>query len=964
MLVWFEERNRYTVFKTLNLDTRIIHSFRNNLAFTSLYILEHYPHFMAGVDSEFKAAYDTIHNEVTEISKNASIKDWGTGFEKWCIPKLSQWFQIPEQDVYWVGRLGNERMLDIGMIDRTHGLIYIFQCKSSENQDHSKATVQSYKLVNEPNEALKWLKTTPLDGQTDRKKFAIDVAEFLNCDLDDLKDQSDDNFRLLFVTNSVVSENKQVKQMVKAGLEIWDIEKLSNNCFKKKRELSNLIDFYHLSNPKEGEKITSMFGYVKAQDLVNFSRIKSSSNQIDDTLFEDNLRHQLHTKQAKAIRNDILKSLLNSPKDFPSLNNGLLIVGSKTKKYSQGWVSNPNGTLAWDGTNKPNDLSRLVAKATPSKEEEKEIKNLKSELKLIQDEITSMQISHAGIINGGQTTTALYDHIVKNTIPIDAKGEPIYLSKDDSQAAKDAFVFCKICFIEEGDEFSRQNLAIASNRQNPIEAIDYLSYRTEHLKISQELNSLDHAILYMYKRGLDNLAKEDEHWKNRVSSNLDARYMRKIPIDTYGLNLLATREGKPGKAREGAETANILVVGSENYEAVFSAPSRFDIKIVIFGEFLRRITELQRRTRNNLVKIQKEKDMKMVVAESDEDEKDKLRQTHSNRIAQNIGFTNYWTYSLMYLFHKIFTQIANNYFSKKKDTIFEDCKDKTECIELLYNLAIHNEDTNFLESMDIMSLCFHHNANKTHFSDDTRPDSKNKIRVHFEKGDLLVLLNGKSDTHPILFKTIYTIYDALRTKYNVTQAGNYFNAKKNIDHIWSTSLEPKCNEDGAILSTFGIQVSTKATTPAVAAVAAVAAVRPYDELLKLCEGFEETDKFEEFVEELVEEELHIRIVLKILSKKKLKRVRNILVEKKVKNVPKQNDFLPSLLEEIAKEVDKLGIEGDTGVAPKPATESIPLPEEKTGSTGNGIKPVDEDLKEIKVVDNVDPNLDDPDVKLV
>jgi len=346
----------------------------------SLYIPAQHPQFMAGIDDRFKSAYDTIHDEVTELNSSATIKDWGTAFEKWCIPKLSQWFQIPEQDTFWVGAKGDERMLDIGMIDRTHGIIYIVQCKSSEKKDHSKATRQSYKLVDEANQALKFLKAEPDDGKPERKKFAREVCDFLGCDLGDLKNQSDDNFRRLFVTNSVVTENKQVKAMVKAGMGIWDIEKLYNNCFKKKRELSNAIDVYHLSEPKEGEHITSRFGYVKVRDLVNFSRIGKSSKQIDDTLFEDNLRHQLHTKEAKAIRNDILKSLLENPKDFPSLNNGLLVVGARTKVYSQGWIANPNGTLAWEGSDKPAKFTKLTTNKSRSPDEEKELENLKTEM--------------------------------------------------------------------------------------------------------------------------------------------------------------------------------------------------------------------------------------------------------------------------------------------------------------------------------------------------------------------------------------------------------------------------------------------------------------------------------------------------------------------------------------------------------------------------------------------------------
>jgi hypothetical protein len=875
---------------------------------------------MAGIDKEFKAAYETIYNEVTEISKNDSIKDWGTGFELWCKPKLSQWFQIPDEDTFWVGQHGDERKLDIGMIDRTHGVIYIVQCKSSTKKDYSKATKQAYTQVHEPKEALHYLKTTPDDGKSSRREFAIKVAEFLNCDLADLKDQSDDNFRLLFVTNSVVTENKQIKQMVKEGLEIWDIEKLYTNCFKKKRELSIEIDVYHLSKPQEGEKITSMFGYVKAVDLVNFAKIRKAGNQIDDTLFEDNLRHQLHTDSAKAIRNDILKSLLKNPKDFPSLNNGLLIVGTKTKKYSQGWIANPNGTLAWDGTDKPNKLAILAGK-TRDNDEDKEMKKLTAEMDEIQNEVTSMLISHPGIINGGQTTTALFNHIIDSLIPTDEKGNAVAFINDDLKAAKDALVFCKICFIEEGDDASRQQLAIASNRQNPIEAIDYLSYRPEHKRIFDAMDTLDHAILYQYKRGLDSRAEGDAVWKAKVSSNLDARYMRKIPIDTFGLNLLATREGKPGNAREGPDSSKILVVGSDNYEAVFDAPSKFDIKIVVFGEFLRRITELQRRTRNSLVGEQKKKDKAVIDAIPDEDEKDKRRQEHSTRIALNIGFTNYWTYTLMYLFYKIFSQIAKNYFAKKKDTIFEKCESEQECVELLYNLAIHGKDSDFLESADTMSLCFHKNARKTHFSDDTGPDPKNKIKVHFEKGDILTMLTGQSDTHPILFKIIHTIYESLHSKFDTAKAGGYFNDQTNIDKIWGP-LETKCNGEEAILSTFGIQVSNKAT-----AVAVPPSRDPYEKVKLMCEDYNEEDEFGEFVQELVEEKLHNQVPWKDLSKKKLKRVRKILVDKNVQGVPKQNDFLKEL-ENLINKLDSTY--GDVNTPkPTPNPEPEPEPQKKT-----------------------------------
>ena len=876
---------------------------------------------MAGINEVFKSAYDTIHIEVTELNKSSSVKDWGTAFEKWCVPKLSQWFQIPEADTFWVGEKGDERMLDIGMIDRTHDIIYIVQCKSTENEDYNKATTQNYKMVAEADLALKWLKDVPDDGKAERKKFAREVCEFLGCNLDELKNQSDDKFRRLFVTNSVVTQNKQVESMVKNGLEIWDIEKLYNNCFSKKRELSNEIDVYHLSEAKEGENITIRFGYVKAIDLVNFSRINRSSNQIDDTLFEDNLRHQLHTKEAKAIRNDIIKSLLENPKDFASLNNGLLIVGARTSKYSQGFKPNPHGTLAWEGSDKPSKYVKLSNNKSKSPEEEKELKILEDEMNTISKEITSILISQPGILNGGQTTTALYDHIVKHLIPHDENGKDLSVPQDELKAAKDALVFCKFCFIQEGDETSRQKLAIASNRQNPIEAIDYLSYRPEHKRIFEAMDSLPHSILYLFKRGLGNRADEEESWKTRVSSNLDARYMRKIAIDKFGLNLLATREGKPGKAREGADAAKILVVGSDNYEAVFGKPSKFDMKVVIFGEFLRRITELQKRTRNQLVGEQKKKDIAAVANIADEDDKNKERQKQSNTIARNIIFTNYWTYTLMYLFYKIFTEIASNYFPKREDTIFENCKNEEECVELLYNLAIHGENSDFLESTDAVSLCFHKNASKTHFSDVTRPDStdpKNKIKVHFEKGDILTLLTGQSDTHPILFKTIHTIYDSLQSKYDPATGGAYFNDERTIDKIWGP-LQTKCNGDDAILNTFGIQVSTK--TPAIAVAASGASVKPYDELKKLCEQLEGDDSFEEFVAELVDEEHHKLIDISKLTSIKIKNLRKILLKQKVQNVPDKDNFLSSLLEEIDKLIKPQS-------APAPESKSDPIVKKK------------------------------------
>jgi predicted CopG family antitoxin len=157
---------------------------------------------------------------------------------------------------------------------------------------------------------------------------------------------------------------------------------------------------------------------------------------------------------------------------------------------------------------------------------------------------------------------------------------------------------------------------------------------------------------------------------------------------------------------------------------------------------------------------------------------------------------------------------------------------------------------------------------------------------------------------------MHSIYDSLRTKYDAAKSGNYFNDQKNIDNIWDTSLEPRCNEDTPILNTFGIQVSTKETVATGTAAAATA--DPWEQLKKMTEIYDDEDSFEDFVNELVEEKHHIQIDIGGLSDTKWKRIHRILRKAKIKDLPDKDEFLKSLVKKVGELVEE-----DTEVTSEP-----------------------------------------------
>jgi len=271
------------------------------------------------------------------------------------------------------------------------------------------------------------------------------------------------------------------------GHKFYGIEELARWSYITNNELypcpSEMnLNFKAITEEKHG----AILGHITAGSLRNFYHEEREAspylNSKNHSLLNGNLRYQLRAtdQDVSKIAEGMSSTLSENPQYFHKYNNGIVIVSES--------------------------------------------------FEVLEDDV--VKLTKPQIVNGGQTTNAIYDFIKRY------KEEN---NNADPDASDQALVSVKL--IAEDNEDLVSNIARYANRQNPIDPRDEHATDTDQIDVQYPWFD-QHSILWDYKRGIrDTLSNEHKErfkittkfWKEIENTQAAQNFLASIgdPVSAY-----------------------------------------------------------------------------------------------------------------------------------------------------------------------------------------------------------------------------------------------------------------------------------------------------------------------------------------------------------------------------------------------------------------------------------------------
>lgn len=251
-------------------------------------------------------------------------------------------------------------------------------------------------------------------------------------------------YRVIIITDSVMSSRVKLNKLKikninnkEAFFEIWDLERIKNLATAGSESEPFSVDFKTLCGGLKALPANvdakGMSSYMCVMPAVTLRELYDNFGQ---RLLESNVRTFLQFRGK--VNRGMKETLLKNPENFFAYNNGLTVTASGIET-----IENSGQTI-----------------------------------------ITSLE--NMQIVNGGQTTSAIYFTPLEKSTQKDINFKDIDLSK--------VFVQMKLTVIEDPEESEviKSNVAQFANTQNTIQAADLVSNHPLHRKIEE--HSRNHSV--------------------------------------------------------------------------------------------------------------------------------------------------------------------------------------------------------------------------------------------------------------------------------------------------------------------------------------------------------------------------------------------------------------------------------------------------------------------------------------
>tara|TARA_B100000780_G_C21126501_1_gene457266 strand:- start:104 stop:2248 length:2145 start_codon:yes stop_codon:yes gene_type:complete len=269
--------------------------------------------------------------------------------------------------------------------------------------------------------------------------YGRDLIDSMSIYLEDVN-----KYRVIILTDLVMSDRVKLNKLQidningkEAFFEIWDLERIRNLATAGSESEPFSVDFKSLCGG-----LKALPANVSAQGMSSYMcvmpaiTLRELYDNFGQRLLESNVRTFLQFRGK--VNRGMKETLLKNPENFFAYNNGLTVTASgiKTEKVS--------------------------------------------------GETIITQLDNMQIVNGGQTTSAIYFTPLEKSTQKDINFKDIDLSK--------VFVQMKLTVIEdpEQSEIIKSNVAEFANTQNTIQAADLVSNHPLHRKIEE--HSRNHSV--------------------------------------------------------------------------------------------------------------------------------------------------------------------------------------------------------------------------------------------------------------------------------------------------------------------------------------------------------------------------------------------------------------------------------------------------------------------------------------
>lgn len=365
---------------------------------------------------------------------------------------------------------------------------------------------------------------------TDPGRAAIDlIAEFIDSAL---------KFRVVLITDKTLSTRVKKIEMapileLQTSLEIWDLDRL-----KLLDKSDSDFEEFNVDLTQWGKGIKVLPANVSSSGVSTYLGVMPGAllseiyNEFGQRLLESNVRTFLDFRAG--TNRGMRKSLVQEPENFFAYNNGITVTAS----------------------------------------------NIKTEL--IGEQVHVTEIENMQIVNGGQTTAAIYfSPREKGSI----KGVNTEFYYKDIDLSK-VFVQMKLTVVgdKEISDIMKSNIATFANSQNSIQLSDLVSNHPFHLNIESRSRS------QLVPPGVDGLPTKWFYERARGQYNTQKRALSKIQINKFEKEYprsqvfsktdMAKYENtwrmKPHTVKKGAQ-ANLKSLGSEIISEFDKNPDDFGV---------------------------------------------------------------------------------------------------------------------------------------------------------------------------------------------------------------------------------------------------------------------------------------------------------------------------------------------------------------------------------------------------
>lgn len=264
-------------------------------------------------DSEFVR---TVLGEVTEIKDAYGLNNLGNAFSLWFAINVLGEDEDKSAEEYFIGCSRDEK-LDLGICDEDHDLIFLVQCKYSEDGEKQHYNKD---IVDEIIAAERRLIDSPSTGNDKRKAFAQIFNPMV-------KNKEKPVLKIAAIFGDLSDSSGVQAYANNTGVEIYDFNRIKDMCtYLRGAAPSKRPETMSLGVPSGKFIKMQTPTYELYSFLCPIKYVYYAVKEYKDGIFEENLRYRLVEKTKSKIGQEIKKTILVNPEKLAVMNNGITIT--------------------------------------------------------------------------------------------------------------------------------------------------------------------------------------------------------------------------------------------------------------------------------------------------------------------------------------------------------------------------------------------------------------------------------------------------------------------------------------------------------------------------------------------------------------------------------------------------------------------------------------------------------------